>query len=105
MSHQIQRSKGFIISEFPQFHRVEMRNLPGFFPEKIQFFRKINLMNNHPPGDIRKVKFLSVMSAQEVFLLIEIRFEQILKFSQDLHFRAGKTPDPKTSFSFMIMKK
>src|SRR5690606_3966045 len=58
---QVKGSVVFEVAEFPQFHRVLMEHLPRLFPREAKQGWKRYAVNEHPPADIRKVKFLAIV--------------------------------------------
>jgi len=60
-----------------------MWNFPRFFAKKIQFVRDGNVINNHSSSDKRNIKFLGIMTAQNVLRLVEMivqKVDEIVKY-------------------------
>src|SRR5579859_654755 len=86
MGKQVEGNKVLVFSEFPELHRIYMRDLPGFFPGKIEHRGDLHSMDDHPAAEIGEIEVLAIMGA-EVFLAFRSPFvQQHVELLQKLFF-------------------
>src|SRR6202000_2639251 len=86
MSQEVERYKTFIFPEFPEFHRVEMGHLPGFFSRKVQYGRQLHSMDDHPAAQIWKIEILSVVGAEEFLTFRPPFVQKVVKTKEQVLF-------------------
>lgn len=98
LGEQFERGKAFVIAKLPQFHGVKVRHFPRLFAKEVELGRYGQVVDDHPAGNVGKVKFLGIVPAHNVLRLAKVVVEQVAEILQYLDLLTAKRGNAKMPY-------